>query len=545
MSRRLGVVALLAWAIVGLLAADASAGTRRYAVLIGLDDVGDQGLPDLAHAEREVRALTDVLGRLGRFEPTRITVLTGAEVTHDGLFAAFERLEAQMRSERAQAPDDDTLLLIVWSGHGRAGELLTRTRPVTAPELWRAVGRLGATVQVGFFDSCFSGSLTAKGIGDVTPFNPLGQLPDAPLGTRGSFNVSSSTGDQLSFEHPERGSLMLQALAQAFSQAAPERSAAALERDFIPFIVQRITRLADAYGVEQTPQWKSDLVSTRPIYMSWPLDRSARIALPDPAVDCVEVEYTDSGYVERLTAGADDAVEIYARPLRLARCDGGAASRRVDAVAPGQVITYVDGNRDMCDPRPGRCMALSDKAGGRRWMAGDAVTAHLGVGLGYGWPTAAEPAARGRGMVGARAGYGRWAAGLDIGFGSGDGEADGLRYDVIEGEARLIVDRVLWSPGPLDMTVGAGPVLSAGQHTWDASDAGDATTRWLHPGVLALGRLWLPVPLGAPWTHLTLGGGVVWQRRTTGYGAAGDGVTTGWRLTPMVELGAVSRRLSF
>ena len=529
---------VLALGIVAGLAPATQAATRRYALLVGLNEVPNADLAPLKHAEREMQTLANLLVERGRFKADRIELLVGDRVTLEAVNAAFDRLAAQIRDDGVAADDDETLVFIVWNGHGNAGELLTRTAPLTGRSLWQQVGALGGTLQVGFFDACYSGGLTAKGVRHVTPFNPFDQLPPAPLGSRGSFNVSSSRGDQRSFEHPEHGSLMMTALTRAFSEAAPGRSAMALEQDMLPFIRREMSRLAVAYGVEQTPQWKSNLVSTRPIFMSWPLARSAEVVLPDPSIDCVDVEYIDSGYAERLhRSKAHPRVRIFARPARLGLCDG-SSTQRVTHVEPGDVIPFTGRNSAQCQPWPGRCIALTDKSGGTQWLLSDAVTAHLGGGVSYGWSGA--PAVAVRVNLGGRLAWGRWATGLDLSWGQGDGEANGLAYSVAEGGVRVLAERSIWSSGLLDLTVGAGPLLSMGRHTWKASRAGDAHASWVRPGVVGLGRLWMPMPFDAQRSYLAIGGGVQWQAQTTYDALATE--STGWRPSPIIELTIASRR---
>ncbi len=89
---------------------------RRHAVVIGISDYADDGVPALTYAEADARAVYDTLidPKIGRFEKKNVTLLLGKAASRDAISAALASLQ------RA-GPDD--LVVIFYAGHGaRAGE---------------------------------------------------------------------------------------------------------------------------------------------------------------------------------------------------------------------------------------------------------------------------------------------------------------------------------------------------------------------------------------------------------------------------------------
>jgi hypothetical protein len=86
-------------------------GTRRYAVLIGVDQYDDPVFPTLKHAAADARGLGDVLESAPQGGFDEVTVLTGDAVTdREAIFETLRVLKRELRRE--------DVLVVYFSGHG-------------------------------------------------------------------------------------------------------------------------------------------------------------------------------------------------------------------------------------------------------------------------------------------------------------------------------------------------------------------------------------------------------------------------------------------
>ncbi len=84
---------------------------NSYALLIGINEY--QNVPKLEYAVNDVKALRDVLVKSYGFDAAKITVLTDAQATKDGITRALARVTGRARVQR------EDRILIYFSGHGQ------------------------------------------------------------------------------------------------------------------------------------------------------------------------------------------------------------------------------------------------------------------------------------------------------------------------------------------------------------------------------------------------------------------------------------------
>ena len=125
--------------IVGTMGSDVMAGSPvRYALIIG-NNYGNApkgvDLPDLKHAENEIRTLRNKLVSLGHFDESgkRTKVLAGK--TRNNILQAAQELAKQRRQDQKLLGGASTLFVFFYTGHGLEGKLLTADQPLTGIDL--------------------------------------------------------------------------------------------------------------------------------------------------------------------------------------------------------------------------------------------------------------------------------------------------------------------------------------------------------------------------------------------------------------------------
>lgn len=161
MKKRL--LALTAGLSVLLLAANASADPRRFAVFIG-SNIGDRHESILRHAEDDAVRVAQTVRSLGDFPPDQVLVLNGVTATE--LRDAIIRLNVRVREQH------DAVLLLFYSGHADAEALHLAGTHFPLAELKGLLVGSPATSRVLVVDACRSGSLIGlKGAQPAQPFS--------------------------------------------------------------------------------------------------------------------------------------------------------------------------------------------------------------------------------------------------------------------------------------------------------------------------------------------------------------------------------------
>jgi hypothetical protein len=298
--------------------------TNRYAFIIGNNHGQHPQLQqkNLLHAEREARRLTQTLIEKGRFSKERVILVNGAG--HQAIKAAFERLLAVRQKDKEYLGSLPTLFAIFYSGHGFNGNLLTADQPLTGRDLAEFYKRMDASLSLGFFDACFSGSLNPdvlahKGLVSTPGFNPRRELPEELLSSEGTLWYVSSKPDEFSFEDKKLGGLLTHYFIEAFEQA-PEDSAGITLDSMWEYTRQKTLAHAARYGRMQTPsKYVSRLKAQGPLYFGFPHSRNAGLVFTEEVSGDFLLQYAQGALVEKINkpAGRRMEVSVYASRVTL------------------------------------------------------------------------------------------------------------------------------------------------------------------------------------------------------------------------------------
>lgn len=191
-------VALVLLALCWCARATAEGGTplRRFALTVAAND-GGPAREQLVFAERDARALSDVLEQLGGLDPADTVRLT--QPTAHGLDQAFVQLGARVRA--ALAAGARTEVIFYYSGHSDDTSLLLGTERLDYATLRTQLEGLPAQVRIAILDSCASGAFTREKGGVRRP--PF--MVDASTEVRGHAFLTSSSADEAAQESDRIG----------------------------------------------------------------------------------------------------------------------------------------------------------------------------------------------------------------------------------------------------------------------------------------------------------------------------------------------------
>jgi len=196
------VSAQLAVAFLSVLAISAAAfaGTRSYAIIVGIDTYSGTGFADLAYAERDARAIA----RYFNSQDYEVTLLLGSSeaVTKQRIFDAADAI--------ARRIDGDDRFVFSFSGHGtveeeagvKVGYLLAEGPSYEAAKLSaREIRELGQTLdqarhQLFIFASCYGGLLGQLPRRSVRGYDSTEHMLEDLMNRRARHFLSAGGGDQ-------------------------------------------------------------------------------------------------------------------------------------------------------------------------------------------------------------------------------------------------------------------------------------------------------------------------------------------------------------
>ncbi len=189
-----------------------SGARRRLSLVIGAND-GGQGRERLRYAVADAKSMIHVLESLGGVSPddSRLLVEPGREA----LLWELGRLRERLARLRPHQPRLE--VLVYYSGHADADNLLLGRERVSFRELRALLQELEADVRVAILDSCASGAFIRSKGGRMRP--PF--LFDAAFDMKGYAVMTSSSADEASQESERiRGSYFTRSLLTGLRGAA-------------------------------------------------------------------------------------------------------------------------------------------------------------------------------------------------------------------------------------------------------------------------------------------------------------------------------------
>lgn len=305
----------------------------RYALVVGNNhgETPGRSLPELRHAEREARELsTQLIGR-GNLAQERVVVVTGG--TRADILAGARRLAETRNADRTLLGDLPTLFAFFFTGHGVAGELLTVDQPLNGEDLAQIFREMDASLSVGFFDACFSGSLDddtlfSKGA-RPTGFNPIAELPKEVLNSEGTVWLVSSRPNELSYEDSRLGGVFTHYFIESFDRAPSDAIGIRFD-DMWEYARRRTQEHTQARGKSQTPEKIIRKMKSRaPLYFSFPNERSARVRFTSEVSGSYLLQHEHGALTERIEKkpGVPLEVSTYPGAILVARLDARGTAR--------------------------------------------------------------------------------------------------------------------------------------------------------------------------------------------------------------------------
>lgn len=248
-----------------LLIAEAEAGVRRFAVILGNNE-GATANRTLFFAEQDAKKVEALLTTMGSVDTADRKMLLGR--TRADLLKTMTDLRVPIAAARAAG--DQTVLYFYYSGHADQAQLQLGRTWVTWEELEDLLGRSGADVRVAFVDACQSGQLTTRTKGGTMAPGFVFDVAER-LDSSGTVIITSSTGDEASQESNEiGGSYFTHFLASALSGTADEDDdgRVSLGEAYRYVYHETVYRTSSTKGGAQHPTYQWDLAGSGDIVLT-------------------------------------------------------------------------------------------------------------------------------------------------------------------------------------------------------------------------------------------------------------------------------------
>ena len=136
----------------------------RYALIVGCNS-GGENVTALNFAENDAREFSDILQKLGGFEPNSVRTLLGDDSI--GLAKRLASMDSLMQSDKGL----DKLFLFYYSGHADAENLMLGNQRFSLKKLQNLLDNAPSSIKICIFDACNSGVVTTlKGGKRAEPF---------------------------------------------------------------------------------------------------------------------------------------------------------------------------------------------------------------------------------------------------------------------------------------------------------------------------------------------------------------------------------------
>lgn len=153
--------------LLGLVAAEAAADVRRFALVVGTNHGNADEVP-LHFAEQDARKMADVLGQFGNVAPEDLILLLDADA--DTVRRVMAEVDARIAREEDRG-NVETVFIVYYSGHADARSMHLGGTELGFREFKKALKGSRADVRLFIIDACRSGEVTrVKGARPAAPF---------------------------------------------------------------------------------------------------------------------------------------------------------------------------------------------------------------------------------------------------------------------------------------------------------------------------------------------------------------------------------------
>ncbi|MCB9758941.1 MAG: caspase family protein [Alphaproteobacteria bacterium] len=302
-----------ALAAAALAPGQARAEVVRYALVIGVNDGGDE-LEPLRYAESDAERMAEVLTDLGGFDSGKVLLLKSP--SRKDIENALKYVPVRSDDER------EDMFLFYYSGHADAVGLKLGTETYPFEELKEDFRAVDADVRLGILDACRSGAITrVKGATVVDPF-----LADR-LDAEGEAWITASSADERAQESDAlAGSFFTYYLVSGLrGAAAGDDTVVSLNEAYAYAYDRTVARTGGTSGGPQHPEYEFKLAGKGDLELTV-LDRAtARLTLPADTQGRIMILTEPEGtYVAELVKIAGNPMTVALKPgvYRLRRRDG-------------------------------------------------------------------------------------------------------------------------------------------------------------------------------------------------------------------------------
>jgi len=264
---------------------------ERWAVLVGIDKYDDEEINALRYAVADVKAIYEVLTEKesGRFKPEKIKLLT-SDAEDKRSKPTKANILFYLKEWLAQNVNEEDTVLIYFSGHGAVCKGKKYLLPMDTDtfympayaidnrEFIEGIDNLKSKKVITILDSCHSGGVSraGKGIGDVLPPDFYKEFESS----EGRVTLASSSGNQQSFEWPEKGhGVFTYYLIEGLKGAAnKERDQAVTFSEVAEYVGNSVKKWAQQKGVKQTPMHHAERVSGK-IAITFDMEAGVEVAI--------------------------------------------------------------------------------------------------------------------------------------------------------------------------------------------------------------------------------------------------------------------------
>jgi hypothetical protein len=282
---------------------------ERFALIIGSNAGWENDRP-LRHAESDADRVAAVLVELGKFPADHVQVLHDPNTTE-----VRERLKKLSATTKAHG-DATTLVFVYYSGHADGTSLHLKGPPLGFDELSETMRDIPATVRIGVFDACRSGTIATKGGAPTASFDV--KVVDE-LTVRGLALLTSSGADELSQEQRAlQGSVFTHHFLSGLRGAADlDHNGQVTLAESYQYAFQRTEADTAATIAPQRPAFRYEMKGQGDLVMTWPESATASLLLASgPGQRYVVVDEKETLVVAEGRSDAERELDMALAPGR-------------------------------------------------------------------------------------------------------------------------------------------------------------------------------------------------------------------------------------
>lgn len=268
--------------------------TARWAVVIGVDEYGDESIPDLSYAGRDAEYLRSILTGQAGYPESNVVSLLNADAT-------LAKVRSTLGTWLPRTVGEDDMVFIYFSGHGGAEPSITGTSDdgtekyillhdsrvedmystaLPMSELSRIFGRIRADKLILVMDSCYSGASGGRGLlrAGMKAVGMSDSYMDQLAATEGTAILTASRASEVSMESPELGhGIFTYHIGEALGGSGDaDNDGIVTLAEVYQYVSTTVPATAKRLGASQNPVLKGEVTGTFPL---------AKLGAPPPPAE--------------------------------------------------------------------------------------------------------------------------------------------------------------------------------------------------------------------------------------------------------------------